>query len=160
MEQQSGHNSARNEPPASYSLLEMGIEDRDLRIEVFSICEAAVDQNGRLSVLGAFENLNVASIPCVLPHFSVALRLRFWPAEIQQHSVKFVLTNPDGQPITQVLEARGLNPAGSRERSQACNIIIQINQLPIQDVGEYSVDFYLNGQLEGRLPFCVFCDLV
>jgi len=159
MEQQSGHNSARKETPASSSLIDSGIEDCDLRIEVFSICEAAVDQNGRLSVLGAFENLNVANFPCVLPQSTVAIRLRFWPAEIQQHSVKLVITNPDGRPITQILEAQGINPAASRERSQACNIILQLQNLPIHEAGEYSVDFYLNGQLEGRLPFCVFCDL-
>jgi len=157
MEQQFDKNSSRKNPPPP---LETGIEDRDLRIEVFAVCEAALDQSGRLTVLGVFENINASQIPCVMPPITIALRLRFWPGEIQQHAVKFVVTNPDGRPITQMLEGSGFNPAGSHERSQACNVIAQIQNLAIDEAGEYRVDFYLNDRLEGRLPFCVLSGAV
>lgn len=137
--------------------LETGIEDRDLRIEMFAICEAATNQNGRLTVVGAFEALSLPCVPYVLPTITVAIRLRFWPGEEGRAAVRIVVTDPDGQAISQVMEGQGKNPAFSSERSQASNIIVQIHELQIPEAGEYSVDFYLNDQLEGRLPLCVVC---
>jgi hypothetical protein len=155
MEQQSDPNSNGKVHQTSSGPLEAGMEDGDLRIEIFSLCEGAVEQNGRLFLLGIFENVSAPCFPFVLPEMAVVLRVRFWPAEPQQFSARLVVTNPDGRPVTQIPEGLGANPAAHGEQSRSCNLILHIQNLPIDEPGDYSVDFCLNNRLEARLPFSI-----
>jgi hypothetical protein len=143
-------------PQESSSLMRhSGIEDRDARIEVFVICEGATEQDGRLSLIGAYEVIGVPAFPCVSPVITVVLRLRFWPAEGRHHLVRVEMTNPDGACVVRVGETPiTLNPLNP-ERSIAYNLIGHFKDVRFDEPGEYTVDFYLNGRIEGRLPFCV-----
>ena len=132
-----------------------GIADRDLRIEIFAVCDGATEQDGRLSLLGTYELLKAASFPFTLPQATLVLRLRFWPAELREHQVRLAMTGPDGQPVGQPLEGKVILQPARADRSTAYNVIAQLHQLPIEQPGEYTFDFYLDGRVEGRLPICV-----
>jgi hypothetical protein len=143
------------EPEISDQMHHTGIEDRDTRIEVFVICEGAAEQNGRLSLVGTYEMIGVPVFPSVLPLITFAVRLRFWPAEGRRHSVRVEMTNPDGVCVVRIGESPiTLNPLNP-DRSIAYNIIGHFKDVQFDEPGEYTVDFYLNGRMEGRLPFCV-----
>ena len=143
-------------PESSSVMRHTGIEDRDMRIEVFVICEGATEQNGRLSLVGTYEMVGVPGFPSVLPVVTLALRLRFWPAEGRQHFVRVEMTSPDGVCVVRIGESPiTLNPLNP-ERSIAYNLIGHFKDVRFTEPGEYSVDFYLNGRIESRLPFCVF----
>jgi hypothetical protein len=144
-----------NRQQSSYLMRRTGIEDRDTRIEVFVICEGATEQSGRLSLIGTYEIIGVPGFPSVSPVITVALRLRFWPAEGRHHFVRVEMTNPDGGCVVRMGETPiTLNPLNP-ERSIAYNLIGQFKDVRFVEPGEYAVDFYLNGRMEGRLPFCV-----
>lgn len=138
------------------ALLDMGIEDRDLRIEIFTTCEGATEHNGRLSLVGTYEMLGAPNFPFVLPQVTVVLRLRFWPAESARHSVCLIMTNPDGKAVGRPMEAEATLRPVRGDRAEAYTLIAQLHNLPIEEPGEYSFDFYLDGRIEGRLPVCIF----
>ena len=145
-----------NNPENSDLIERTGISDRDLRIEVFVICEGAVEQNGRLSLVGAYEMIGVPSFPSVMPAITIAVRVRFWPAEDRRHLMRLEITDPDGVCVVRTDESLvTLNPL-TPDRSIAYNVIGQFKDILFDQQGEYSVDFYLNGCIESRLPFCVF----
>jgi len=145
-----------NSPENSYLIQRTGISDRDLRTEVFVICEGAVEQNGRLSLVGAYEMIGVPSFPSVMPAITIAVRVRFWPAEDRRHLMRLEITDPDGVCVVRTDESLvTLNPL-TPDRSIAYNVIGQFKDIQFNQQGEYSVDFYLNGCIESRLPFCVF----
>jgi len=147
-----------NNSENSYLIERTGISDRDLRIEVFVICEGAVEQDGRLSLVGAYEMIGVPSFPSVMPAITIAVRVRFWPAEDRRHLMRLEITNPDGVCVARTGDSLvTLNPL-TPDRSIAYNVIGQFKDILFDQQGEYSVDFYLNGGIESRLPFCVFAN--
>jgi len=142
-------------PESAYLIQHTGISDRDMRIEVFVICEGATEQNGRLSLVGTYEMIGVPAFPSVMPAITIAVRVRFWPAECRRHLVRPEITNPDGGCVVRTGESPiTLNPPNP-DRSIAYNVIGQFKEVQFDQPGEYSVDFYLNGCIESRLPFCV-----
>jgi len=154
MSNQPSHAKNRNNDQGAFVQLNPGIEDRDLRIEVFAVCDSAVEQDGRLSLAGTYEVVNSPAFPIVIPQITVALRLRFWPGERTRHLVRLSLTSPDGLRVGGGLEGEVTLSAGDPERSGAYNLIVHARDIPIEEPGEYTMDFHLNDRLEGRLPIC------
>lgn len=135
--------------------MDAGITDRNLRIEIFAVCESASDQNGRLSILGTFDSITGFQFPLVLQQAAVVLRLRFWPLESRKHSVRLTTTDPDGRQVMAPVEAAAALMPSLEDQSSAYNIIFNVRDLCLNAPGEHTIDFYLDGSLEGRLPFTV-----
>jgi hypothetical protein len=138
-----------------FAQLDPGVEDRDLRIEIFAVCDGAVEQDGRLSLVGTYETVCAQVFPFVIAQMTVVLRLRFWPGERRRHSVRLALTSPDGQRVGAAMEGDVTLQPADDERSTAYNLILYARNARIDEPGEYTFDFHLNGRLEGRLPICV-----
>lgn len=153
MRNQSNHNKNETHYGVAWNPVDLGIEDRNLRVEMFTVCDGAAEQDGRLSIVGTYETVFAASFPIVIPQMMVVLRLRFWPHEGCNHVVRLFLTNPDGR-RTQVMETSMTLHPQDEERSSAYNLLANVQNTWIGEPGEYAFDFILNGQLEGRLPLC------
>ena len=137
---------------------DFGIDDRDLRVEMFTLCEGATEQEGRLSLVGTYESISAACFPCVVPQITVVLRVRFWPHEGCLHAFRLVLTSPDGNPLGVMLETMAALQSSHDHRSTACNLIARLQNMEIEAPGEHTFDFYVDDRLEGRLPVS-FCRL-
>ena len=48
-----------------------------MRLEIFSLCDAATADFGKLSMLGVFDTIWAIKIPAVHPQCAIALRVRF-----------------------------------------------------------------------------------
>ena len=145
----------RQDGRPAFAVADIGIDDRDLRVEIFALCDGATEHDGRLSLLGTYDVIHVSHFPVLLPLVTVVLRLRFWPQESRMHRFRFVLTAPDGATLADSLDVTGQLRSVCEERSAACNLITQFPNVRIERQGEYSFDFYLDGRLEARLPFCI-----
>lgn len=140
---------------AEFSLDDIGIEDCDLRIEMFTLCDGASEQGGRLSLIGTYEAIHAVNFPCVVPQITAVLRVRFWPHEGALHAFRLVLTNPDGKPLGMLLDAMATLQPFTHGRSLTCNIIAHLQHVGIEGPGEHTLDFYVNDRLEGRLPLSI-----
>ena len=131
------------------------IEDRDLRLEVFAICDSANEFDGRLNILGTYEALEASEFPFILPTAAVVLRIRLWPMEGDQHKFRIGIASPDGKPLLKALEFDGTTKNRFPDRSFSFNVIVTLSNICFREAGEYLVDFHLDGVLEGRLPLLV-----
>jgi len=59
-----------------------------MNIELFVLCDAATDQQGKLNILGAFDSLWAQKVPVSHPQCAVALRIRFSKIEEGEHNIK------------------------------------------------------------------------
>jgi len=144
-----------NSSSRAFSPVDTGIEDRDLHIEIFAVCDGASEQGGRLSLIGTYDTIGSGSFPFVVPQMTVVLRLRFWPGEARRHNVRLEVTSPDGQRAGSPLEGEmNLHPTDD-DLTGAYNIIAHLRDTPIEEPGEHVIDFRLDDQLQGRLPICV-----
>ena len=124
-------------------------------IEIFSLCDAATSDNGKLNLLGAFDTIWVKQFPVVYPHCTVAIRIRFSSLEIGAHRVDVRFMDEDGKNI--------LPPAGGPlqvampegQRSASANLILNIQSLKLERPGESALELSIDGQLAISLSLFV-----
>ena len=52
-----------------------------MNVELFVLCDAATDYQGKLNILGTFDAIRAKEMPVVYPLCTVALRMRFQKTE-------------------------------------------------------------------------------
>lgn len=67
-----------------------------MTIDVFTFCDFAQENNGKLTVVGTYNVLNFRSLPSLHQNFFIALRVSFMPEEAGEHVIKFTLKRKEG----------------------------------------------------------------
>lgn len=125
-------------------------------VEAFLVCDAANDQFGKLSLLGAFDAIISTSAPIVHPQFSVALRIRFKKSESANHPFRINIINEDGKSIFQKPFDGNVNvQINEAEESAVINLIVNLRDVRFEKFGRYSVDLTMDGKQRGSLPLFV-----
>ncbi|MBI5663773.1 MAG: hypothetical protein HZC49_01600 [Nitrospirae bacterium] len=127
-----------------------------MKVELFVLCDAATDYQGKLNLLGTFDSIWSKQMPSAHPLCAVALRLRFMKIEEGEHKVKISIVDGDGKAVVRPVEA-GVNIQfkNSPLTSMAANMILNLQGLNFQAYGEYSIDLAVDGRHESSLPLYV-----
>lgn len=125
-----------------------------MHAEIVTLCHSAIEQNGQISILAAFNTINVIELPHKFPPFTLACRLRFDPAEAGQHQLKVTVADTDGRILGQMMVAFQLlqtlfNP------SATMNLVFPISGMELRHTGEHTIDLILDGHPPVRSPFYV-----
>ncbi len=124
-------------------------------IEIFTLCDAAADYQGRLNILGVFDTIFAPQMPAAHPFCSVALRIRFQKTEAGQHRLTVHIVNIDGNLLIPAIEgAIGIEILGNSQIASA-NVVLNLGQLQFKTYGEYAINLAIDGRQEASLPFWV-----
>ena len=126
-----------------------------MQVEIFALCDAATDQQGKLNILGTFDTLAAQQAPVAHPQCAVALRIRFNRIESGAHRIQIGIVNADGQPVVPTVETAAnvqMNPPAD---SSSINAIINLQRIQFPAFGRYSIDLAIDGRQEGSLPLFV-----
>lgn len=127
-----------------------------MNVEVFALCDAAADYQGKLNILGTFDTIWTKQMPSVHPQCAVALRLRFSKIEEGGHKVKINIVDEDGKPVVKSVEGNINIRFGEAERaSLAVNMILNLQGLKVSKYGEHAIDLAVDGRHEASLPLYV-----
>jgi hypothetical protein len=126
-----------------------------MNTEILTICDAAVDYGGRLSILGAFDVIHAHRFPAVHPHCSVALRIRFDRIEYGAHPFILNIVDEDGNNIIPPIQGNMEVKMPPGFISSAVNVVLNLQGLKFERPGEYSVNFELDGEQVTFLPLYV-----
>lgn len=126
-----------------------------MKIEIFSLCDAATDNHGKLNILGTFDQIYAAKMPVVHPACAIALRLRFDKMEEGAHSVKLQLVNPDGVPVFQPMEGEVHPRMGVDVGSVAVNLILNFQHIKFDDFADYQINLSVGDMALASLPLRV-----
>jgi len=115
---------------------------------------ALIDQHGKLSVLGIFERIWVASFPAVHPRLHLVLRLKGRRTEIGEHPIVIRLVDDGGR---EVLRGDGSvqigePPAGVLEVEAGAVLAFDV---PLERPGTYTFEIAVDGSLEATVPITV-----
>ena len=126
-----------------------------MKIEVFALCDAATDNQGKLNILGTFDQIYAAKMPVVHPACAIALRLRFDKMEEGAHKVNLQLVNPDGIPVFQPMEGE-VNPRMADDvGSVAVNLILNFQHVKFSEFADYQVTLAMDDVAMATLPLRV-----
>ena len=126
-----------------------------MQIEIFSLCDAATADFGKLSMLGAFDTIGAIKTPAMHPQCAIALRVRFSRIERGEHKVAVNFVDIDGKNV--IPPAQGVITMNFPEEqsSGSANLILNIQGLKLEKFGEYSIDLAIDGQQKVSLPLFV-----
>lgn len=126
-----------------------------MKIEIFSLCDAATDNRGKLNILGTFDQIYAAKIPVVHPACAIALRMRFDKMEEGSHKVNLQLVDPDGRPVFQPMEGQVHPRMADDVDSVAVNLILNFQHVKFESFADYQINLALDDQSVASLPLRV-----
>ncbi len=114
---------------------------------------ANVSQEGKLNILGEFNQINASTLPALHPAMSLVLRLEAGPVEYgQEKQLEIKLLDADGNSVLDVGTAKVRVPnAGPGKRARIVTVLnIQNTVLP--SYGDYAFVVLVNGDEKATVP--------
>jgi hypothetical protein len=120
------------------------------KLDLFTTCDyASISQEGKLSVVGMFDQIMVNSIPTAYAQFFIVGVLMGPPNKNETVTLGIKTPNGSDAIAPQKLDLV-LGPNGKS------NIIMNIGNFPISEVGFYKINLSLNGKKLGEREVGVF----
>ena len=127
-----------------------------MKVELFVLCDAATDYQGKLNLLGTFDAIWAKQMPAVHPLCAVVLRMRFMAREEGEHKVKISIVDGDGKAVVRPVEAAvNIQFKNTPLMSMATNMILNLQGLKFPAYCEYSIDLAIDGRQEVSLSLYV-----
>jgi hypothetical protein len=126
-----------------------------MNIEIFALCDAATESEGKVSLLGAFDTVGSREEPVTIGHCSIALRLRFKRIESGSHQVRLAVVDADGRAVIPPFQTIMNIQVREPQESAVANLILNLQQVKLGAFGRYAIDLAVDGRQEGSLPFHV-----
>lgn len=126
-----------------------------MHIEVFTLCDAAADYQGRLSILGIFDTILATQMPAVHPFCSVALRIRFERIEQGEQKLRLHIVDDDGNPVIPEINGTFTVNVPKNLPIATTNLVLNLGQLKFTKHGEYEINLAMNGSMVASLPLFV-----
>lgn len=126
-----------------------------MQVEIFSLCDAATVENGKMNVLGAFDTIFAKKLPAAHPQCAVAIRVRFNVLEGNSHTIEVKFINADGRPVIAPASGTITVKFQDKQRWASANLALNIQSLKLEHYGEYSVDLSVDGKGRASLPFFI-----
>lgn len=121
-----------------------------LELHSLLLCDYALTaQDGKISAIGIFSQINVAHLPAVHGRMFVVAILE---AESGKHDLQLQVVSPQGQPIL------GNPPRLQIEvppSATTANIVADLNGLEVTELGRHRVELRSGDRLLGSAPFSV-----
>ncbi len=124
-------------------------------IEVFTLCDAAADYQGRLSILGIFDTIYATTLPAVHPQCAVAVRIRFEKIEEGKHILTLHVVDADGNMVIPPLNGEFSVQLLRNDRQGAINLVLNLQGLLFNRYGDYAVNLAVDNHRLGNVPFWV-----
>ncbi|MDX2109124.1 MAG: hypothetical protein SFY80_02675 [Verrucomicrobiota bacterium] len=122
------------------------------------LCDFAADYNGKLCITGAFDSIWAVRFPCVHPHCSVAMRFLFRDNDVGKHRLHLAMIDSDGRSVfPENGPSFDMNISSIPENTYflSHNIVVNLQGLPLQKSGLYSLDVKMDDTIVARIPLQV-----
>ncbi len=127
-----------------------------MKVELFALCDAATNYQGKLNILGTFDAIWTREVPVVHQRCAIALRLRFLRIEEGVHKIKIAIVDADGSAVSKPFETdAAIQFQDALFSSVGTNMILNFQGIKFEKYGEYSIDLSIDGRHEASLPINV-----
>ncbi|HEY5035635.1 MAG TPA: hypothetical protein VII74_00720 [Chthoniobacterales bacterium] len=123
-----------------------------MTVTVFTLCDFAKAENGKMTIVGTFDGLFAHQAPAVHPMCALAMIMQFERIEEGNKNIRLSFIDTDGKPIMPTINAQmpvRLNPGESIATVQ---FVVVIQQISLPRFGEYSIDLAVDGRQEASTP--------
>ncbi len=122
--------------------------------EIFTLCDAASDPQGKLNILGAFNTFNAKKAPLTHPSCAVAVRLRLSLEEKGDHKFSVNFVDSNGKQICPPGEGM-FNVSFKDFPTANANLVLLLQNLKLPVYGNYSIKLIIDEKEIADFPFYV-----
>lgn len=126
-----------------------------MEIHVATLCDSAMDYNGKLCVLGTFSTLGSRTLPVIHRGCALALRVCFRTADEGKHTLTIRMIDADGKDVIPPPQMPFEVRLGADVEFDVRNIILQFEALKFDKDGNYSIEIAVDGQELVSIPLRV-----
>ncbi|MCL2832690.1 MAG: hypothetical protein FWD78_05935 [Treponema sp.] len=125
-----------------------------MKVELFSLCDFAQENSGKLTVVGTFDTIISRNFPCIHPQLSVIIRLRFDLWEFSKHTFRIESHDLDGnigiKPISGDVDVQGGGNA-----TAVSHLVFTINNLRFQKNGIINFILFIDDKEVMSIPLYI-----
>jgi hypothetical protein len=125
-----------------------------MKIELFTFCDFAQENGGKLTIVGTFDTIISRNFPISHPQLSVVIRLRFDLWEFTRHSFRIETRDLDGKTsmdaITGNVEVKGVGNA-----TTVSHLVFSISNLYFRGPGVVNFILYIDDKELASIPLYV-----
>ena len=125
-----------------------------MKIELFTFCDFAQENGGKLTVVGTFDTIISRNFPCIHPQLSVVIRIRFDLWEFSTHNFRIETRSVDGEasmePISGTLDVRGVGNA-----TAVSHLVFTIGNLRFKNPNMINFTLFLDDKEIGSIPLYI-----
>lgn len=122
-----------------------------MNVEIFTACDFAQENMGKLTAVGCFDAINARSFPIKHPFMCIAIRIRFMMHELGKHAIALELLDPDGGPVIPRFQGN-LDVSGGGTDTTAVNLVLNNIGIEFKDAGKHMVRLVVDGEPAATLP--------
>jgi hypothetical protein len=125
-----------------------------MKIELFTFCDFAQENGGKLTIVGTFDTIISRNFPCVHPQLSVVIRLRFDLWEFSSHNFRIEARDLDGEmPINDINGSLDVKGAGNT--TAVSHLVFSISNLRFKGSGVLNFTLYIDDKELCSIPLYV-----
>lgn len=125
-----------------------------MKTELFTLCDFAQENSGKLTIVGTFDTIVSGTFPCVHPSLSVVIRMRFDIWEFGTHSFRIESRDLDGEanidPLHGTLQVKGVGNA-----SAVSHLMFSINNIRFKNSGVVNFVLYIDEKEISSIPLYI-----
>ena len=128
-----------------------------MHVQYVALCDQIILGNdGRPSLIGLFNHLNVPALPFTLPRLAFAARILFTADETgRPHNVEVVITGPDGAELARPGGEISLPPAPAGLDSVAVDLPMQFDLFQVEAAGRFTFLLHVDGEKTAAVQLLV-----
>ncbi|MDR3276454.1 MAG: hypothetical protein LBT11_04480 [Treponema sp.] len=125
-----------------------------MKTELFTFCDFAQENLGKLTIVGTFDTIIARSFPCVHVQLWVVVRLRFDLWEFSLHSFRIETRDLNGElnikPVEGNIEAKGVGNA-----TAVTHLVFPLSNLRFRKAGLVSFVLYIDDKEVTSIPLYI-----
>lgn len=124
-------------------------------VQILTLCDSAQEYNGKLVIVGAFNELAFDKFPALYPEMAVVARTIIEDEAADSHDVELSARKADtgNDALLPPLKTR-LNTKGNLGQTVYSNLLLRMNNVAIPEPGKYLIKFRIDDVVK-EIPFIV-----
>ena len=125
-----------------------------MKIELFTFCDFAQENSGKLTIVGTFDTIIARNFPCVHPHLSVVIRLRFDLWEFKNHKFRIETRNLEGETIIESIQGN-VEVKGVGNATAVSHLVFSVGNMHFNNPGVINFVLYIDDKEIGYIPLYI-----
>ena len=122
-----------------------------MKIELFTFCDFAQENSGKLTIIGTFDTIISRNFPCIHPQLSVVIRLRFDLWEFSTHQFRIETRDLNGQTVIKPIQGN-VEVTGAGNATAVSHLVFTISNLHFRSAGVINFILYIDDKELSSIP--------